>query len=238
MDQRPGEGWQRLGEAVRRTRISLGISSRDALAETAQVSKRVIADLESGARDNFSERVLSRIEETLGWTNGTIDLIVTDPSFHPPEPTSSEDLVFRPPDFSRKPIAVDVGAVERTIAALTEVNEERKDHPLTARMMQLAEAATSICWPYIIRLVEDNCIPGSQLHPAVRPLYDTFTAMARDFAPADPSASYTEWLAGDRSSASESIKERYRVRWADSRRVRRGRGPRREIGLPQLSGDE
>lgn len=224
MDQQPGQQWLRLGEIIRRTRIGLGISSRDALADTAQVSKRVIADLESGARDNFSERVLSRIEETLGWTSGTIDLIVTDPDFQPPEPGGTEDLVFRPPDFSRKPVAVDVGALERVIAALTEVNAESNTAPISAATLQLAEAATGICWPYIIRLVEDNCTPGSQLHPAVRPLYEKFTAVAREFAPADPSASYTEWLAGDRDGASDSITQRYRLRWSESRRARRGRG--------------
>jgi hypothetical protein len=214
--------------------MNLGVNSRDALAETAQVSKRVIADLESGARDNFSERVLSKIEETLGWTSGTIDLIVTDPNFHPPEPQDSDDLMFVPAHYDRRPVAVESTAVTRLIAALKALGESNGDQ-LTPETRQLAEAAIGVCWPYIIRLVEDNCIPGVQLNPAVRPSYSAFTAVARYLAPADPSASYTQWLAGDLTGASESIAQRYRTRWVESTRVRRGRAPAPPQGAPQDS---
>lgn len=233
MDSSESSGWQRLGAAVREARISLGFTSRDNFAEVASVSVRVISDLESGSRENFSEKVLSRVEEALGWINGTIDQIVTDPEFNPPKSSPADELVFRPPEFNRKPILVDVAIVERAIAGLTDVARQRGDEPLPADITRVSEAAVSLCWPYIVRLVEDNCQPGNELHPAVRPLYETFLAMASKFSPADPAGHYVQWLSGDSVNASDAVRHRYMQRWSESRRIRRGRRVRTDIAWPE-----
>lgn len=232
----PDAARRRLGEMIKRARIGLGIGSRDALAETAKVSKRVIADLESGARDNFSGRVLARIEDTLGWARGTVDLIVSDPEFEPPAPASRDDaadLIFRPPNFDRRPVSVEVPAIEALISALHAAQPTLGENKLPDEVVRLAEAATSVCWPYIVRLVEDNCIPGEKLHPAAQPLYDAWSDTAR-LAPGDPAATYTAWLAGRNTDVSASIVERYRHRWAESRRNRTGRTARSDAASPQL----
>lgn len=233
MDLSESSGWQRLGEAIREARINLGFTSRDNFAEVANVSVRVISDLESGARNNFSEKVLSRIEDALGWINGTIDQIVTDPDFNPPKPSPADELVFRPPEFNRKPILVDVATVERAIATLTDAARQRGDEPLPDDIARVAEAAVNLSWPYIVRLVEDNCQPGKELHPAVRPLYETFLSMASKFSPADPSGHYVQWLAGDTPNASDAVRHRYMQRWSESRRIRRGRRVRTDISWPE-----
>lgn len=230
MGRSENSGWQRLGAAIREARGSLGFTSRDTFAEVAGVSVRVISDLESGARDNFSEKILSRVEDALGWISGTIDQIVTDPDFLPPAPSPADELVFRPPEFNRKPVLVDVAIVERAIAALTEVSRQRGEKPLPDDVARVAEAAVSLCWPYITRLVEDNVQPGNELHPAVRPLYETFLTMASKFSPADPAGHYVQWLSGDAASANESVRHRYMQRWSESRRIRRGRRARVDTG--------
>ncbi|MFA5711736.1 helix-turn-helix domain-containing protein, partial [Mycolicibacterium sp.] len=70
MDGTELEGWQRVGHTVRRARIDIGFTNRENFAEACGVSVRVLSDLESGTRSNFSERVLSRLEEGLGWAPG------------------------------------------------------------------------------------------------------------------------------------------------------------------------
>ncbi|BBY54106.1 helix-turn-helix transcriptional regulator [Mycobacterium koreense] len=222
------DGWQRLGATVRKARNDLGFHSRDSFAEAADVSLRVMADLESGTRDNFSERVISKVEAALGWASGTADRIVADPDFRPSAPATGNELVFQPPEFDRRPVDVDVAAVERLIAALTEVSRSSQFEQTRGEISKLLESATSLCWPYVVRLVEDNCLPGKQLHPSVAPVYEAFVAVADDFAPADPSSNYTQWLRGEDSTADAQQQQRYMQRWSESRRTRRLRRKRIE----------
>lgn len=227
-------GWDRVGAAVREARVDMGYRSRDTFAEASDVSVRVIADLESGARSNFSAKILSRVESALGWQAGTIDQLVTDPTFVLSPTSPRGDLVFHAPEFDRRPVAVDVAVVERAIAALTEAARELKGTRPKAPVQHAAEAAVGLCWPYVIRLVEDNCLPGNELHPAVRPLYETFLNTAATFCPADPQTPYVRWLAGDLTETSETVQRRHMQRWSESRRVRRGR---RLQSAPEIAAD-
>ena len=212
----------RLGAAVRQARIDIGYTSRAAFAEASNVSVRVISDLESGTRSNFSAKVLSRVESALGWLSGTMDQIVADAGFVPARPSSGDDLIFQAPEFDRRPVAVEVPAVEWAIAALAETAHD----PRSATVKRVAEAAVGLCWPYVVRLVEDNCRPGNELHPSVRPQYETFLTVAVEFSPADPSRQYVRWLAGDTEEVSEAVRHRYMQRWSESRRANRGRRTR------------
>ena len=214
-------GWARVGEAVRKARVDMGYTNRQNFADAVGVSVRVLADIEAGTRTNFSDRVLHMLETNLSWPSGTVAQIVADPGFQPPSPGSGADLLFRPPLFSRRPVPVDVALIERSIIALTEA-ERAAAKPGSAEA-SLAAALVAQCWPYIIRLVEDNCLPGKELHPAVRPLYETFARISDWAAPGDPTGKYAQWLAGDDSVVPETVRTRYMQRWSESRRVVRGR---------------
>lgn len=214
--------WQRLGENVRRKRIDLGYSNRDAFAEASRVSVRVIADLESGKRSNFSDRVIARLEASLHWPSGTMGRIVSDADFAPPEREIADPFWFRPPVFDRRQVSVDVCAVEGAIAALAEVSRGKAaGAPVSAA--GISTAAVALCWPYVLRLVEDNCLPGSEPHPAVRPLYSAFIALAQEFVPSCPSQRYAQWLAGQANEDLPEITRRsYARRWQESQRGKPG----------------
>ncbi len=218
-------GWQRLGALVREARLRVGYPNREDFAAACNVSVRVLSDLESGARSNFSERVLSRLESGLDWPPGTVDQIVFDSSFVPPKSTPGSDLMFRPPAFDRTPVQVEVGTVEKTIALLAELSRESgvEASKEGSAVNRIGAVAVALCWPYVIRLVEDNCLPGNALHPSVRPLYQEFLSVQDTFAPQDTSGRYARWLAGDMPDAPDAVRRRYHERWTESRRSRPGR---------------
>ncbi|WP_236741603.1 RodZ family helix-turn-helix domain-containing protein [Mycobacteroides abscessus] len=216
------EGWRRLGAMLAEARKDLGYSSREDFAAVAGVSTRVLTDLEGAVRTNFSARIISSVESGVGWPAGTIDQIISDPDFVPPSPAAvSGELVYRPPNFNRQPVEVEVGAVERNISLLTEISRdlEKDKKPATVlnALQRLSAQVISLSWPYIIRLVEDNCLPGHELHPAVRPIYEVFLARQAEFAPNETSGLYAQWLAGDSPDVPETVRRRYMERWNESR---------------------
>lgn len=228
MDTTDLSSWRRLGDIIRTARIELGYTNRETFADVCNVSARVLADIEAGTRSNFSDRVLGGIEEALGWPSGTIDQIIADSNFEAPAPVGGPGgegggLIFRPPNFNRRPVLVDVAAVERSIATLTETRKKHESSALSRTENQLATALIAQCWPYVTRLVEDNCLPGRELHPAVRPLYETFTQVSDWLNPADPAAKYVRWLSGDDTDVTDTIQQRYMQRWLESRRTAKGR---------------
>jgi len=216
------EGWHRAGELIRRARVDLGYTNRENFADTCNVSTRVLSDIEAGTRTNFSARVLAGLEDGLGWPTGTIDQIVSDPEFVPPAAGGGGDMVFRPPVFNRRPVPVDVAVVERSITALTEAHRTSGDKPSPTERA-LAAALLAQSWPYVLRLLEDNCLPGLELHPAVVPLYTAFSAISDWVSPSDASRRYARWLVGDAGTVDDTIRQRYMQRWSDSRRSTRGR---------------
>lgn len=221
LDNAELEGWARLGQKVRQARLAVGYTNRENFAEVCNVSVRVLSDLESGVRTNFTDRVLSRLEEGLGWPAGTMNQIVADPTYNPPGPVVGGDLIFRPPTFDRRPANVDVSVVERAIAVLSEASRTSG-----AAVGGLGAVLVDLCWPYVIRLIEDNCLPGTELHPAVRPFYDAFEKLAVQYAPNSPDVRYAQWLVGDARDVNEPVRQRYLQRWAGSRGEHRHRRPR------------
>lgn len=65
---------ERLGRIVVARRVQLGMRTSSALAEAADLTVRVISDLESGRRSNFNHSTKAAIEQALKWHTGSIDL--------------------------------------------------------------------------------------------------------------------------------------------------------------------
>lgn len=64
------EGWQRLARRVAAER-GRHWRSRAAFAKAAGISSRVVDDIESGRRSNYSEATLAAVEAALGWEAGS-----------------------------------------------------------------------------------------------------------------------------------------------------------------------
>lgn len=70
------EGWRRAGARIRTARTRAGHRTLDDFATAAGIGKRTLGDLETGARDTFTDSVLDRVEAELGWRPGSIRAIV------------------------------------------------------------------------------------------------------------------------------------------------------------------
>lgn len=188
------EGWRRLGNAVRDARLAQGYTSRESFAESANISVRALADLESCARTNFSDRTLTRIEDKLGWKPTTATRIARDNAAAPPPTNSGQQVPFRVGYPGA--VAVKAEAAERALTALTKipVDTATRDAEYLEILDLLGPPLVELCWQYMTRLVENNCVPGAELHPSVRQLYDNFYTVATRFCTPDPSGSYTQWL--------------------------------------------
>jgi predicted transcriptional regulator len=64
--------WNRLARAIVDRRVELGFRSRPALARHSKMSLRVIADLETAARDNYDPVTIARLEQALEWPSGRV----------------------------------------------------------------------------------------------------------------------------------------------------------------------
>ncbi len=71
-------------------------------------------------------------------------------------------------------------------------------------------------WPIMIGLIERNCLPGNELHPAVRVLYARFVALVADEAGHISEARYAAWLAGD-ITVDADTRGKLAARWEQSR---------------------
>lgn len=216
------EGWDRAGELIRQARIDIGYTNRENFALSCNISNRVLSDIEAGNRTNFSPRILAGLEEGLGWPAGTIDQIVSDSGFVPPTPGGATDMVFRPPTFNRRPYLVDVALAERSIAVLTEAHRAWGDKPGSVEKV-MAASLVAQTWPYVLRLLEDNCLPGQELHPGVVPIYTAFATISDWASPNDPSVRYAQWLVGEAGEVSETNRQHFMKRWSDARKATKGR---------------
>ncbi len=75
---------KKLGEHVRDTRERLGFSSREALAEVADIGTRSVAAVERG--EAAGRKVLNAVEEALNWPHGTISAFLKGEAELPPLP--------------------------------------------------------------------------------------------------------------------------------------------------------
>jgi len=64
------DGWARLGQEVAQER-GRHWRSRSAFARAAEISRRVLDDVEKGRRTNYSDATFAAIEAALGWEPGT-----------------------------------------------------------------------------------------------------------------------------------------------------------------------
>ena len=131
-------------------------------------------------------------------------------------------MVFRPPTVNRRPYLVDVALAERSIAVLTEAHRAWGDKPGSVEKV-IASTLVAQTWPYVLRLLEDNCLPGQELHPAVVPIYTAFTTISDWASPNDPSVRYAQWLVGEAGEVSETNRQHFMKRWSDARKATKGR---------------
>lgn len=71
-----GTDWKRVATEVVARRTALGMTTSKALADKAQLTTRVIGDIENARRTNYSQGTLAQIENALSWKPGSIELIL------------------------------------------------------------------------------------------------------------------------------------------------------------------
>jgi hypothetical protein len=86
-----GMDWQRLARAIVDRRVELGYKTREALLADVdrtphRLSRRVLADLETGRRDNYDQATLARLEKALEWPQGEVYRVLRGVEAPPPEP--------------------------------------------------------------------------------------------------------------------------------------------------------
>lgn len=224
-------GWKRLGTLIRAARIDQGFANADRFAAQCDVALRVISDLETGKRTNYKLSTLAKVESTLGWPAGTATQIVSDSQFTPPRAAPS-NLLFRQTHMDREPYLVEVDDAERLISQLLELADQANTagrRSPGAKLLELAGAALPLCLPYLTRLIEDNCLPGKTLNPALRPHYDALLTLLDTFAPTDGTGNYVRWLVGDLPKTPKQTADLYLKRHSAARRgpVLRRAGRRR-----------
>lgn len=69
-------------------------------------------------------------------------------------------------------------------------------------------------WPFLLGLMEFNCLPGYELHPQVRAVYARFVALVADMLPV-ADAGYAAWLVGDVAAPAVQSAQ-YLSRWRNS----------------------
>lgn len=68
----------------------------------------------------------------------------------------------------------------------------------------------------MIGLAERNCLPGHEVHPAVRVAYAWFVALAADADGRLADATYVAWLAGD-ITVDAATRAAFAARWEQAR---------------------
>lgn len=68
-------GWRQLGDEIIARRAQLGYRSRPAFAAASGLSKRLLDDLETGARANYRPETITALEYALGWQPGSAERI-------------------------------------------------------------------------------------------------------------------------------------------------------------------
>ena len=71
------EGWAELARLISRDRATRKQKQAE-YAETIGVSTRLLVDLETAARDNYSDATIHLIEVALAWAPGSVERIVNN----------------------------------------------------------------------------------------------------------------------------------------------------------------
>ncbi|MDJ0010147.1 hypothetical protein [Gordonia alkanivorans] len=71
-----GPEWKRLAQLVVSRRIELGMKTTKALADAADLSARMVGDIENHRRTNYSPGARAQIENALEWEPGSINQVL------------------------------------------------------------------------------------------------------------------------------------------------------------------
>lgn len=67
--------WERLGKYVVARRVNLGFDIRPEFAAAAQITTRVLSDIENGKRGNYDKVTIAKLEAALGWETGSVERV-------------------------------------------------------------------------------------------------------------------------------------------------------------------
>ena len=91
-----GMGWPQLADAIVDRREKMGFHTREALLAHIEeqnlgrgLGRRVLADLETGRRENYDQSTLRKLETVLGWEQGLATRIVRSDATPPPADVGS-----------------------------------------------------------------------------------------------------------------------------------------------------
>lgn len=68
--------WERLGRRIVAARVARGMHNQKQFAQATGLSTRFLSDLENGKRTNYDQASLTRVEQVLGWTDGSVDTVL------------------------------------------------------------------------------------------------------------------------------------------------------------------
>ena len=68
--------WRRLGKEVVNRRVELGFNTREKFAVHAQISSRILCDIENGKRSSYDRATLVKLERAAGWDYGSVDSVL------------------------------------------------------------------------------------------------------------------------------------------------------------------
>ncbi|WP_278315021.1 helix-turn-helix domain-containing protein [Lolliginicoccus levis] len=223
------DAWERLALILAARRRAMGFTAQRDLAARAQVSVRTISSLETAGRANYRDEILSRIENTLAWRQGSIRAFIATGVEPEEEPARKSARTGEAPLISTAPVLVPVDPilaqmqlVRRLHAMVDQLGpacpneQEARD---LARMF--ARNVTLLAGPYFTRLIEHNSYPGQSIHPLVEHMIAPYID-----EPIPPDASpelrtemlYRRWLAGRAAAISQQQEEDFWRRWRDARR--------------------
>lgn len=77
--------WKRLGLAIKARREELGMTTQQALADTAGVTRQTVQSLEAGKERSRMPAAIAPVEEALKWEPGTVARILTGETEAPRE---------------------------------------------------------------------------------------------------------------------------------------------------------
>jgi hypothetical protein len=88
----PREAWQRLGELLvsRRVELDVRFRNRRTFAASVDLDYRVLYDIESTRRDNFTKSTLRAVEHAYRLTPGSLDRTLAGGPLEPADATTEE----------------------------------------------------------------------------------------------------------------------------------------------------
>lgn len=70
------DAWERLARYIVARRVALGYKRRPPFADALGISLRTLGDIETGRRERYDPATVAALENTLGWTTGSVQRII------------------------------------------------------------------------------------------------------------------------------------------------------------------